>query len=274
MNLKKSLLALPILSATLLAGCADSNEKYVPRPVDTLYNEAMAQFNEENYSKAAKLFEELERQHPGRDKARRAQLMSALSHYQAREFEEAIHELNTFIKLHPTDDKITYAYYLLGDSYYRQIPSIHLEQSDTRMARDKFKALVARYHNISTNHPDYKYVKAARLKIDVTNHHLASKEMQTGRYYQVRQNYGAAIKRFQEVVRSKDYQNTINTAEALHRLVECFLALGIKDEALNIARWLGHNHPGSEWYTYSFNLLKDHGLMRPTNPPSTGMIPS
>ncbi len=235
-------LALPVG----LAGCASDEPEYVERPVGELYNQAMDQLLDENYTQAAQTFDEVERQHPYSTWASKAQLMGAYAHYLNDSYTEAVNALDRFIELHPGNRDIAYAYYLKALSYYEQIADVRRDQKMTRQARSALKEVVNRF-------PNSKYARDARLKLDLTEDHLAGAEMVVGRYYLENGHYLAAIRRFRRVV--EDYQTTTHVPEALHRLVESYMALGVVDEAKATAAVLGHNYPGSEWYADSYALL-------------------
>jgi outer membrane protein assembly factor BamD len=242
-----SLRLLIMTGALALAACA-SNEKqdYVERPVESLYNTAMDDLVAENYSKAAKEFDETERQHPYSIWANKAQLMSAYSLYEAGSYDESILALDRFIQLHPGHPDVAYAYYMKALDYYVQITDVGRDQRITEDALKTMQEVVRRF-------PDTRYARDARLKIDLTRDHLAGKEMEIGRYYETQKEYLAAINRFRNVVDS--YQTTTHVPEALHRLIECYLALGLNDEAQRTASVLGYNYPGSEWYRDSYALV-------------------
>jgi len=238
----------------LVAACSSSDEEdvnYVERPVDELYNEAMDTLQSGSNLRAAKLFDEVDRQHPYSPWASKAQLMSAYAHYLENNYEDAIAGLDRFIQLHPGNEDVAYAYYLKALSYYEQISDIGRDQKMTREALTSLEELTRRF-------PDSKYTRDAELKIDLTRDHLAGKEMAIGRFYQDRGHYLSAINRFRMVV--GEYETTSHTPEALHRLVECYLALGIVQEAQETAAVLGYNFPGSEWYQDSYALLAEAGL--------------
>ncbi|EWY37581.1 ComL family lipoprotein [Skermanella stibiiresistens SB22] len=240
---------LPLGAAFALSACASTEEEpYVERPVETIYNEAAAAMDEERYQVAARLFDEVERQHPYSQWATRAQLMAAYADYQALKYDDAIIALDRFIQLHPGSDEIAYAYYMKGLCYYEQITDVGRDQRVTQQALEALGEVTRRF-------PESPYSRDAALKIDLTNDHLAGKEMEIGRYY-LRQGYqNAAIGRFRTVV--EKYQTTSHVPEALHRLTEAYLALGVVDEAQAAAAVLGHNFPGSEWYVDSYALLVD-----------------
>ena len=207
--------------------------------------------DEGRYIPAAKEFDEVERQHPYSEWARRSMLMSAYANYKVNQYDEAILNAQRFISLHPGNRDVPYAYYLIGLSYYEQISDVGRDQKMTENAMAAFTELVRRF-------PASEYARDARLKIDLTQDHLAGKEMEIGRYYLKRHDYIAAINRFRVVV--EKYQTTTHTPEALERLTEAYLALGIQTEAQTAAAILGYNYPGSEWYEDSYALLAGYGL--------------
>ena len=237
----------------LLAGCATGGDpaEYFERPVEELYNEAYDLVQAGEYADAAKAFEEVERQHPYSQWATRAQVMAAYAYYEAEEYDAAIAAAERFIELHPGNKDVPYAQYLIGISYYERISDVGRDQGMTEEALRAFTELVRRY-------PDSPYARDAQLKIDLVRDHLAGKEMEIGRFYQKRGQYLAAINRFRNVV--ENYQTTTHVAEALHRLVESYLALGVEDEARAAAAVLGYNYPESKWYERSYALLTGRGL--------------
>ena len=238
---------------TILSACSNKEApEYVERKVDEIYNQAVDQLEKKEYKAAAKLFDEVERQHPYSVWATKAQLMSGFAHYQDNSYPEAIIALDRFIQLHPGNRDVAYAYYLKSLCYYEQISDVARDQKATEEALDNLQEVMRRF-------PKSKYARDARLKIDLTRDHLAGKEMDIGRYYLERDHYLAAINRFRRVV--EEYQTTTHVPEALHRLVESYTALGILDEARKSAAVLGHNYPGSDWYGDSYSLAE--GVERP-----------
>lgn len=238
------------LFALVLAGCSSTPDEipYVERPPERIYEEAEAALRADNLEQAAKLFDEVERQHPYSEWATRAQLMAAYSHYENLKYDDAILALDRFIQLHPGSPEVAYAYYLKALCFYEQITDVRRDQRVTRQALDALSEVYRRF-------PNTEYARDAKLKIDLTNDHLAGKEMEVGRYYLNQHQYTAAIGRFRVVI--EHFQTTSHVPEALHRLVEAYLALGVTDEAKTAAAVLGHNFPGSEWYTDSYALLVD-----------------
>ena len=249
--------AAPLIAAAIIlpaGGCARNKVKggdteYVARDVNTLYSLAKKRLDQGNYELAAKLFDEVERQHPYSVWARRAQLMSSFSYYMAQAYPDAISSSRRFLTIHPGNKDAAYANYLIAMSYYQQIEDVNRDQKITQQASDSFGELMRRY-------PGSRYAADARLKLDLINDHLAGKEMEVGRFYQRQGNWLAATLRFRTVV--DKYQTTSHTPEALERLVECYLALGIPDEARRSAAVLSANYPGSEWYKRSYNLIQRH----------------
>ncbi len=233
-----------------VAGCA-SHKKADPNtdkqvPVEQMYTDAAAKLDAGKYSEAAKAFDDVDRQYPYSQWATRAQLMGGYAHYKNLKYDDAIVSLDHFIELHPGDENIAYAWYLKALCYYEQITDVRRDQKTTEQALDTLQQVVQRF-------PDTKYARDAALKIDLTKDHLAGKEMEIGRYYLLRKQYQAGINRFQKVV--QQYQTTTHVPEALHRLVESYLALGMKDEAMKAAAILGHNYPESSWYKDSYRLM-------------------
>jgi outer membrane protein assembly factor BamD len=245
-----------------LAGCADSpDENYKEQSVERLYNSAVDKMSDSRWVEAGKLFDEVERQHPYSVWATKSQLMQAYVQYQADHYDEAISAADRFIQLHPGNRDAPYAYYIKAISYYEQITDVGRDQKDTENALKALQDVVTRF-------PDSRYARDARLKIDLTRDHLAGKEMEIGRWYEEQHLYTAAIGRFQRVV--DDFQTTNHTPEALHRLTEIYLKLGLPDEARRTAAVLGHNYPGSEWYTDSYNQLVSDGQVKGSPVPPGG----
>jgi outer membrane protein assembly factor BamD len=230
-----------------LAACGSTpDDAYVERPVEELYNKAMDDLVDGNYRTAARGFEEVDRQHPYSVWATKAQLMAAYAYYEAGRYDDAIQAAERFIQIHPGNRDVAYAYYLKALSYYIQITDVGRDQRTTDRAMKALEEVVRRF-------PDSRYARDAQLKLDLTYDHLAGKEMDIGRYYERQGQYLAAIGRFKRVV--DKYQRTSHVPEALHRLTECYLALGVVDEARKTASVLGYNYPGSEWYRDSYALL-------------------
>ncbi len=237
--------------ALSMTACSSSEPKYVELPVEELYNSAMDSLLVGENAKAARLFDEVERQHPYSVWASKAQLMAAYVFYLNNKYDNAINALDRFIQLHPGNRDIAYAHYLRAISYYEQISDIGRDQKMTRMALETLQEVVRRF-------PESRYARDATLKIDLARDHLAGKHMSIGRFYLKKGEYLAAINRFREVI--QNYQTTTHAPEALHRLVESYLAIGVTDEAQATAAVLGYNYPGSTWYLDSYALLTGEDL--------------
>lgn len=245
-----------LLCATILGlgACAGGSARpadtaYVARDVETLYSEAKARLDRGQAALAAGLFDEVERQHPYSPWARRAQLMSAFSYYVAADYNKAIQSAQRFLSIHPGNKDAPYAYYLIALSYYEQISDVQRDQKTTEQARTALNEVVRRF-------PNTEYAADARLKLDLVADHLAGKEMEIGRLYQRSGRWLAAQIRFQNVV--TNYQTTSHAPEALFRLTESSLALGLPAESVKYAAVLGANYPGSEWYEKAYRLVRDH----------------
>ena len=215
-------------------------------PVETLYNNGVDALNAKRYAAAVTQFDNVEQYYPYSSWATNAQLMHGYAEYLQNHYSDAIPVLDRFIQLHPTNRDIAYAYYLRALSYYEQIADIQRYQKGTQQA-------MAALQEVANRFPDSAYARDARLKVDLCRDHLAGKEMEIGRWYEQQHLYTAAINRFQRVV--DDYQTTNHVPEALHRLTEIYLMLGLTDEAKKTAAVLGHNYPGNRWYADSYNQL-------------------
>ena len=243
-----------VVAFILLASCAGTvEENYVEEPVETLYNKALIQLNKKNYKKAALAFDEVDRQHPYSVWATKAQLMAAYVLYKDNQYDEAIISLDRFIRLHPSNRDAPYAYYLKALSYYEQISDVGRDQEMTELSMKMLNEVVARF-------PSSKYARDAKLKMDLTRDHLAGKEMEIGRYYEKKGQYQAAINRFKIV--TEIFQSTTLVPEALHRLTESYLALGIVEQARKTAAVLGHNFPGSDWYVDTYEIVENKSIKK------------
>lgn len=255
-RMARAVLISVVLAGAVAACSSDDEVVYVERPVEELYNTAMDHFEAQDYKAAALAFEEVDRQHPYSVWATKSQLMVAYTKYLDDKYDDAIIALDRYIELHPGNKDTPYAYYLRAIAYYEQISDIERDQKMTALAQQSLQEVVQRY-------PESTYSRDARLKIDLTQDHLAGKEMAVGRFYLTRGEYLAAINRFRTVV--EQFQTTTHVPEALHRLVESYLSLGITDEAQMAAAVLGHNYPASDWYKDSFALLEGHDLQPEAN---------
>jgi len=249
-----------ILLPLLLAACGDGSVRQwdgrsaslAPRPdfsqetPETIYAAGIEALRRQNFAQAQTLFDTVEREHPYSTWATNAKLMSAYSDYMRNRYPEAIGALDRFIQLHPAHRDIAYAHYLRALSLYEQINDPQRDQSATVAAMSALQDVANRF-------PNTPYARDARLKMDLARDHLAGREMEVGRFYQGRRLYAAAIGRFRRVV--EEFQTTNHVPEALHRLTEIYLAIGLTDEARRTASVLGHNFPGSPWYQDSYALL-------------------
>lgn len=253
------------LALPLLGGCGGSDKDKaagpVP-PVEVLYNNGLDALNARRFSEANDQFNSLEQNFPFSSWAVNAQVMQAYSEYLQNKYTDAVATLDRFIQLHPVHRDIAYIYYLRALCYYEQIADIQRDQKGTEQAMAALQEVVTRF-------PNSAYANDARLKIDLCRDHLAGKEMEIGRYYQGQHLYQAAIGRFQKVV--DDYQTTAHVPEALARIVEVYLALGLRDQAKKTAAVLGYNDPGSVWYQDAYNDLAASGEVSESLPaPSKG----
>lgn len=250
--------ALAAAALFALAACGDrEEEQYVERPVEELYNDAVNAMSSQQYRRAARLFDEVERQHPYSVWATRAQLQAAYAHYQTNKYDEAVVALDRFIQLNPSHRDVAYAHYLKALCYYEQIVDVARDARMTELALNSLQEVIRRF-------PDSVFARDARVKLDLTYDHLAGKEMEVGRFYLNRQQFLAAVNRFRTVV--DKYQTTSHVPEALHRLTESYMALGLVDEARRATAVLGHNYPGSEWYADSYALVGTGELPRDERP--------
>jgi outer membrane protein assembly factor BamD len=237
-------LALPLVACA--HGKSRTDTAYVARDVSSLYTVAKRTMDRGDYETSAKLFDEVERQHPYSVWARRAQLMSAFNYYLAQKYTDSVNSAQRFLTIHPGNAEAPYAQYLIAMSYYQQIDDITRDQTTSQQASDAFGELIRRY-------PDSRYAADARLKIDLIQDHLAGKEMEIGRFYQRSGQWLAATYRFRNVV--DQYPTSSHAPEALERLVECYLSLGVPVEAQKAAAVLGRNYPETYWYRQSLKLL-------------------
>ncbi len=249
-----------LMAASACAGNSRQQElAYIERPVETIYNEAVRSLNRSMWDVAALQFDEVQRQHPYSPWAQRAMLMSAYARYRSRDFDDAISSAQDYISLHPGGDGAPYAYYLVAVSNFDQIIDVGRDQARSYNALLALDEVIARY-------PQSDYARDAVLKVDMVRDQLAGKEMEIGRYYLNRSEHLAAINRFKRVI--TDYQTTSHAPEALHRLVEAYLSIGLTGQAQQTAAVLGHNYPGSEWYSDSYALMQGQGVNLPAKPDS------
>jgi outer membrane protein assembly factor BamD len=242
------------LCGLLLTGCAGDEQmaaQYIERPIEQIYADAWLMIGRENWLEAGRQFDEVERQHPYSVWARRAILMSSYCYYQANRYDEAIDAATRFIQLHPGNKDVPYAYYLKAISQYEQIGDVERDQQKTDDALIALQDLIQRF-------PDTEYARDARLKVDLARDHLAGREMTIGRFYLRSGEYLAAINRFHAVI--DKYQTTTHAPEALERLTEAYLALGVVKEAQTSAAVLGYNYPGSRWYMDAYALLTEENI--------------
>ncbi|MFT0861904.1 outer membrane protein assembly factor BamD [Ancylobacter sp. G4_0304] len=246
-----------VIVAVPIAGCANlfpepKDEFDIPDvPAEQRYNEGLTLIRQEDYVEAIARFEDVDRQHPYSDWARKALLMIAYVNYTTGSYDEAIATAKRYLALHPGSADAAYAQYLLGASYYDQIPDISRDQDRTRKAIDALEEVVRKY-------PDTEYAVSAKKKIEVARDQIAGKEMMVGRYYLEQRNYAGAINRFKVVVTR--YQTTRHVEEALYRLAEAYLALGVISEAQTSAAVLGYNFPDSQWYKDAYKLVQSRGV--------------
>ena len=247
-----------LLASALIAGCSTfggDGEPEISRDNRTaldIFQQAEQQLADGDAVNAAQIFDEVERLYPFSQLAKRAVIMSAFASYEAGDYPNARSSASRYLNLYPSDEDAPYAQYLIATSYYDNIVDVGRDQAVTRNALRELQEVVRRY-------PESEYARDAQLKIDLTNDHLAAKEMDVGRYYLKRGHYAAAINRFRLVI--ENYQTTNQTPEALHRLVEANLALGLEQEAIDAAAVLGHNFRGTEWYANSYALLTGRDLL-------------
>jgi outer membrane protein assembly factor BamD len=239
-----------LLAVAALAACSSSsNDEDVSKiPVEQLYNQGLDALNAGRYTIATKRFDQLQSNYPYSAWAASAQLMDAYAQYASGKFSDSSATLDRFIQLHPTSKDIAYAYYLRALDFYEQIVDVQRDQKNTQLALAALKEVVNRF-------PDSAYARDARFKIDLCLDHLAGQEMSIGRWYEGQGLYAAAINRYQRVV--QDYQMTNMAPEALYRLTEIYMLIGMPDQAKKTASVLQHNYPNSEWYRDSWNLLVD-----------------
>jgi outer membrane protein assembly factor BamD len=256
-----------VLAATvavlLLSGCAGKSKRpelaYEERPVELLYSTGADRLDKRRWSDAVDYFREVERQHPYSEWSRRAILMTAYAHYESNQYADALADADRFIQLYPGNPSAVYAYYLRAICYFEQIVDVGRDQAATGQAQNALKEVVQRF-------PNSEYAQDARLKLDMVNDQLAGKEMTIGRYYLRNGQTLAAIGRFRAVV--DNFQTTSHTPEALYRLVESYLTIGLPEEAKRNGSVLGYNYPGDVWYADGYKLLTSNNLRPAIEPKS------
>lgn len=245
-------LALVLMGGALLGGCAsDKDDVLIPdEPAEKIYNEGLTLLRRQEPEKAAKRFEDVDRTHPYSEWARKSLLMTTFSYFEAGKYDEAIGSGRRYIALYPGSQDAAYAQYLVASALYENIPDITRDQRKTRQALDALEDVVRKY-------PNTEYAATAKKKIEVARDQLAGKEMMIGRYYLEQRNYTGAINRFKVVV--TQYQTTRQVEEALMRLAEAYMALGVVSEAQTAAAVLGYNFPDSPWYKDAYKLVQSGG---------------
>ncbi len=255
--LRALLIAAALAGVAVTGGCRSDGDIDITAldvetdPADVLYNQALANMKSGRLSEASKKFEAIDKQHPYSEFARKAMVLNAFATYRLGRYSESINSARRYISLYPSSEDTAYAYYLIGLSYYKQIPQVTRDQRVTRRAIQAFNEVITRY-------PESEYVLDSEQKLRFARDQLAGKEMQIGRYYQERKEYAAAINRFRTVV--ENYPNTRQVEEALARLVEVYYTMGLTPDAQAAAAVLGHNFPDSQWYADSYKLLASGGL--------------
>jgi len=258
MRARTSWLAAAVICVPLalaLAGCSslfNKDDDYIPEsPADSFYNQPLFLLNtKQDYKAAAKKFDEVDRENPYSEWARKALLMSAYAYYQAEMYDDCVNSAKRYVALHPGSPDAAYAQYLIGSSYYDQILDVSRDQARAEKAIDALQQVVRKY-------PSSEYAVSAQKKIGMARDQMAGKEMDVGRFYLNKRDFIGAINRFKVVV--TQYQTTRHVEEALMRLSECYVALGIIDEAQTAAAVLGHNFPDSAWYKDAYRLVKTAG---------------
>lgn len=253
--------------ALALSACAGNKKvkprlAYLERPVEMLYATGANRLDRRQWSQAVDYFQEVERQHPYSEWSRRSILMQAYAHYQSNNYNEAIGDADRFIQLYPGNPAAAYANYIKSICYFEQIVDVNRDQAATGQALDNLRNVVQRF-------PKTEYAQDARLKIDMVNDQLAGKEMAVGRWYLRNGDTLAGVNRFRSVV--DRYQTTTHAPEALYRLVEAYLTLGLLDEAKRNGAVLGYNYPGDIWYSDAYRLLTSKGLRPATAPKGEGV---
>jgi outer membrane protein assembly factor BamD len=256
------------VASVVLSGCLGPRARqprlqYQERPVEVLYSVGLQRLDQHRYGEAVQFFQEVERQHPYSPWSRRAILMQVYAHYERQNYEEAIAATDRYIQLYPGSPQVSYAYYMKAICYFEQIVDVGRDQAAAGQALNALTDVVRRF-------PNTQYATDARVKIDMVNDQLAGKEMEIGRWYLRRDQPLAAVGRFRRVIEL--YQTTSHTPEALYRLVEAYLTLGLTEEAERNAAVLGHNFPGSRWYSDAYRLVTDQGGQLEQEPQEEGWL--
>jgi outer membrane protein assembly factor BamD len=246
------------LMAASLAACMGGRapreqQQFSEEPVAAIYNRGADRLDQGRWTEAVAAFQEVERLYPYSSWARRSILLTAYAQYQANRYDDAVESAQRFVSLHPGNESAPYAYYLIAVCYFEQILDVGRDQNTTQLALNALQEVVRRY-------PQSDYARDARLKIDMTYDQLAGKEMEIGRFYLTHEQHLAAINRFRTVIENPNYQRTTHTPEALHRLVEAYVSVGMTEEAQRTAAILGHNFPGSDWYQATYQLMEGRGV--------------
>lgn len=252
-------LALAGLVSLGLAGCSsmgsffekDDPQAFSDEPADKLYNEGLYELNRGSYSAASAKFEEVDKQHPYTEWARKSQLMNTYAKYSAGEYTDSATSAQRYLSMHPGSEDAAYAQFLLAMSYYNQIPDVTRDQTRTQSALEALE-------EVSRKYPDSEYATAAQQRIQLARDQLAGKEMEVGRYYLKQRNFVGAVNRFRVVI--EQYQRTRHVEEALARVAEAYMSLGVVSEAQTAAALLGHNFPQSQWYKDTYALMTSKGL--------------
>lgn len=253
-NILRALSAVSVLIALALVGCGGPRLNTAvlnPDPPSKMFADADALMSKGSFENAVQKFEAVEREHPYSPEASKSIIMAAYAYYRAGKSPEAIATAERYVTMHPGTKDAPLAHHIIAQAYFDDMNKADLDQTAARKALEQLKIMKARY-------PDSEYARDADNKIRICMDNLAAQEMSVGRYYLNHHNYVGAINRFKTVV--SDYQTTAHVEEALARLVECYMALGISKEAQNVAAILGHNYPDSLWYRDSYSLLKSSGL--------------
>ncbi|MFN7038240.1 MAG: outer membrane protein assembly factor BamD [Alphaproteobacteria bacterium] len=244
----KKIIVIILGSMLCISGCANKNKPQQEKNLsaEEIFQDASKHLKSQEYQKAADFFAKITQEYPYSNLASKSHVMEAYSYYLKKDYDMTIAIAENFVKLYPVNPYTPYIYYLKALSYYEQILDIDHDQKITELTKDAADELISRF-------PESDYARDFKIKLDLINDHLAGKEMIIGRFYLYKGEILAAINRFNIVI--KDYQTTAHIEEALFRLVEGYLKLGIKDEAQKYAQILGYNYPNSKWYDYAYEIL-------------------